>query len=273
MSEYYNTLGVAKTASQDEIKKAYRKLASKHHPDKGGDTATFQKIQTAYDTLSDEQKRREYDNPQPQYRFDTGNMGGFEDLFRQFDFGGGGFRQRQQPRQNRHINIQTRVTLKEVLNGKEVIGSIQLPSGREQNIQLKIPKGVKTGDSIRYQGMGDDTVPNLPRGDLIVQIVELPDRIFKRDGTNLYVERTITAFDAMLGTSILVDTVADSQLDISVPPGIQSGQMINCKGHGVPSDDRGIRGSMFVKINVATPVVADSEDRAMLEKLREKYAG
>lgn len=272
MSEYYNTLGVSKTATQDEIKKAYRKLASKHHPDKGGDTATFQKIQTAYDTLSDDQKRREYDNPQTQFRFDTNNMGGFEDLFSQFGFGGMG-RQRQQPRQNRHINIQTRVTLKEVLVGKEVIGSIQLPSGREQNIQLKIPKGVKTGDSIRYQGMGDDSVPNLPRGDLIVQIIELPDRIFKRDGPNLYVERAITAFEAMLGTNILVDTISDSQLDISVPAGIQNGQMIKCAGHGVPSDDRGIRGSMFVKINITTPIVSDSADRTILETLREKYSG
>jgi molecular chaperone DnaJ len=257
MSEYYNILGVSKTASQDEIKKAYRKLASKHHPDKGGDTATFQKIQTAYDTLGDDQKRREYDNPQPQFRFNTGNMDGFEDLFSQFGFGA---RNRQPVRQNRHINIQTRVTLNEVLKGKEVIGSIQLPSGREQNIQLKIPKGVKTGDSIRYQGMGDDSVPNLPRGDLIVQIVELPDRTFKRDGANLFVDYTINAFDAILGTSILVDTVNNSRLDITVPPGIQNGQMINCKGHGVPTDDRGIRGSMFVKINIKTPAV------------REKYA-
>lgn len=271
MSEYYNILGVAKTATQDEIKKAYRKLASKHHPDKGGDTATFQKIQTAYDTLSDDQKRREYDNPQPQFRFDTGNMGGFEDIFSQFGFGPMG-RQRQQPRQNRHVNIQTRVTLKEVLYGKEVIGSIQLPSGREQNIQLKIPKGVKTGDSIRYQGMGDDSVPNLPRGDLIVQIIELPDRTFRREGANLFVEYTITAFDAMLGTSILVDTIADSQLDITVPAGIQNGQMINCKGHGVPTDDRGHRGALFVRINIKTPAVGDEEDKQILEKLREKYA-
>lgn len=269
MSEYYNILGVAKTASQDEIKKAYRKLASKHHPDKGGDTATFQKIQTAYDTLGDDQKRREYDNPQPQFRFDTNNMGGFEDLFSQFGFGQ---RRPQQPRQNRHINIQTRVTLKEVLHGKEVIGSIQLPSGREQNIQLKIPKGVKTGDSIRYQGMGDDSVPNLPRGDLIVQIVELSDRIFKRDGANLFTECTISAFDAILGTSVIVDTIADSQLDISVPAGIQHGQMINCKGHGLPTDDRGIRGSMYVKINIKTPTIVDGVDRTILETLRGKYA-
>ena len=271
MSEFYNILGVAKTATQDEIKKAYRKLASKHHPDKGGDTATFQKIQTAYDTLGDEQRRGEYDNPQSQFRFDTSNMGGFEDLFSQFGFGGMP-RQRQQPRQNRHINIQTRVTLSEVLNGKDVIGSIQLPSGREQNIQLKIPRGVKTGDSIRYQNMGDDSVPNLPRGDLIVQVVELPDRTFRRDGANLFVDYTINTFDAMLGTSILVDTIANSRLDITVPPGIQNGQMINCKGHGVPTDDRGIRGSMFVKINIKTPNVIEQEDKDILEKLRGKYA-
>ena len=270
MSEHYNTLGVSKTASQDDIKKAYRKLASKHHPDKGGDTATFQTIQTAYETLSDPQRRAEYDNPpQPQFRFNSGDMGDFNDLFSQFGFGMG--RRPQQQRRNQSITIQVKMTLKEVLVGKDVLGSIRLPSGREQTLQIKIPPGVNQGDQIKYQGLGDDSIPNIPKGDLIAQVIEIPDRIFKRQGENLYTEFTITAFDAILGTMILQETISDSKLEITVPPGIQAGQMIICRGHGLPTDQRGIRGNMYVKINITTPVITEEGDKFILENLRGKY--
>ncbi len=272
MSDYYNILGVSKSASQDEIKKAYRKLASKHHPDKGGDTAKFQEIQTAYETLSDPQKRADYDNPpQPQFRFNTGNMGaGFEDIFSQFGFGPMG-RQQQVRRRNQSITIQVRMTLREVYEGKDVLGSIRLPSGREQALQIKIPKGVQQGDQIKYQGLGDDSIPNLPRGDLIAQIIEIPDAVFKRNGDDLYIEKTISAFDAMIGTTLLANTIADSQLEISVPAGIQSGQMIICRGHGLPQSQRSTRGSMYVKINVKTPNITEEGDKFIIEKLRAKY--
>ena len=270
MSNHYNTLGVGKDASPDQIKKAYRKLASQHHPDKGGDTAKFQELQTAYDTLSDPQAKAEYDNPQQQYRFDTGNMGGFEDMLNQFGFNMG--RRQPQQRRNKSITIQVRMTLKDVFDGKDVLGSIQLPSGREQALQIKIPRGVKNGDQIKYQGMGDDSIPNTPRGDLIAQIVELPDRRFARDGANLFVEANITVFDAIVGTTITVDTIADSKLEISVPVGIQGGQMINCKSHGLPEAQSNIRGNMYVKINVKTPVNIAEEDKVIIEQLRGKYA-
>ena len=271
MSDYYNILGVSKTASQDEIKKAYRKLASKHHPDKGGDTAKFQEIQTAYETLSDPQKRADYDNPpQPQFRFNSGNMGaGFEDLFSQFGFGPMG--RQQVRRKNQSITIQVRMTLRDILEGKDVLGGIRLPSGKEQALQIKIPKGVQQGDQIRYQGLGDDSIPNLPRGDLIAQIIEIPDPRYQRNGDDLHVERTISAFDAMLGTTLLVDTIADSKLEISVPAGIQAGQMIICRGHGLPRSQSNVRGSMYVKINVRTPNITEEGDKFVLEKLRAKY--
>ena len=267
MNDFYNILGINKGANQDEIKKAYRKLAAKHHPDRGGDTAKFQQIEEAYRTLSDPQKKAEYDNPQPQFHFHTG-MGGFEDIFNQFNFGMG---RRAQPRKNRNITIQVRMTLKEVFEGKDVVGSIRLASGRDQAIQIKIPRGVQQGDQIRYEGLGDDSIPGMPKGDLIVQIVEVPDPRFRRNGADLHGEVTISAFEAILGTTVTTDTVSDSKLEITVPPGIQNGQMINCKGHGLPQDQRGIRGSMFVKINVKTPIIADEGDRYILEKLRNKY--
>lgn len=274
MSDYYKTLGIDKSATADQIKKAYRKLASQHHPDKGGDTAKFQQIEEAYRILSDPSKRAEYDNPTQEFRFNTGNAGGFEDFFSHFGFGpmGGMGRRQQQVRRNSSITIQVRMTLKEVYEGKDVLGSIRLPSGKDQTLQIKIPRGVRNGDQIKYQGLGDDSVPNLPRGDLIAQIIELPDRRFARDGSNLYMEVTISAFDAILGTTIIVETIADSKLEISVPVGIQSGQMINCKGHGLPGAQTSTRGNMYVKINVQTPTNLDDGDKFVIEKLREKYA-
>ena len=268
MSDYYNILGVPKTASQDEIKKAYRKLASKHHPDKGGDTAKFQEIQTAYETLSDPQKRQDYDNPARPFNFqDFGGVPpGMDDIFRNFGFG-----RQQVRRRNQSITIQVRMTLKDIFEGKDVIGGIRLPSGKEQALQIKIPRGVQQGDQIRYQGLGDDSIPNLPRGDLIAQIIEIPDPRYQRNGEDLYIERTISAFDAMLGTTLLVDTIADSKLEISVPAGIQAGQMIICRGHGLPRSQSNIRGSMYVKINMRTPNITEEGDKFVLEKLRAKY--
>jgi curved DNA-binding protein len=271
MSDYYSTLGVGKNANADEIKKAYRKMAAKHHPDRGGDTKQFQQIQEAYDTLSDPGKRQQYDNPQPEFRFHTGNMGGFEDMFSNFGFGGMG--RRQQVRKNRNVTIQVRMTLKEIFEGKEVVGSIKLPSGREQALQIKIPRGVQHGDQIRFQGLGDDSIPGISKGDLVASIVQIQDSRFRREGPHLFTETQITAFDAMLGTTVLVDTIADSHLEISVPAGIQNGQMINCRGHGLYEMNRqNSRGSMFVVVNITIPNNLDHGDRIVLEKLQKKYA-
>lgn len=271
MNDHYSTLGVGRTANADEIKKAYRKLAAKHHPDRGGDTQRFQQIQEAYDVLSDPGKRQQYDNPQPEFHFHTGNMGGFEDIFSNFGFGGMG--RRQQVRRNKNVTIQVRMSIKEIFEGKDVVGSIRLPSGKEQALQIKIPRGVQHGDQVRFQGLGDDSIPGIAKGDLIANIIQIPDNKFRREGPHLFVEAQINAFDAMLGTTIMVDTIADSHLEISVPAGIQNGQMINCRGHGLYEMNRqNARGSMFVIINVFTPNSLDPGDRVVLEKLQRKYA-
>lgn len=275
MNDYYNILGVTRSSSQDEIKKAYRKLAMQHHPDRGGDEKKFKEIEEAYRTLSDVQARAQYDNPQPEFRFNTGNMEDMADIFgamfRQSNPFGGQQR-RQQQRRNNSITIQVRMTLREVLEGKDVLGSIRLPSGKDQTLQIKIPKGVRSGDQIKYQGLGDDSIPNIARGDLIAQIIELPDTRFTREGENLYTEHAISAFDAILGTTIVVDTVSDSKLEISVPVGIQSGQSIICRGFGLPQGQGETRGHMYVKINVRTPTKIEEGDRFIIDKLRAKYA-
>ena len=271
--DYYNTLGVSKTASQDEIKKAYRKLASQHHPDKGGDNAKFQEIQAAYSTLSDPQKRAEYDNPQTQYSFNTHDM---NDIFGAMFGGGGGpfgFNQRRQIRKNKSINIVVEMTLKEILLGKDVVGSIRLPSGKDQALQLRIPKGVSTGDAIKFSGLGDDSIAGIPRGDLITQIREIPDPAFKRDGANLYTEVSISVFDAILGTSIIITTVEESTLDVTVPAGIQPGQLLACNGYGLPKGpNNNARGNLYVRLNITIPKISDESDKTLLQQLKTKYS-
>jgi len=266
--DYYSILGIPKSASQDDIKRAYRKLAGKHHPDKGGDTAQLQKIQEAYATLGDEQKKAEYDNPMPQFHFQANDMG---DMFgAMFGAGFGGFQQRQ--RKNRNINIRVEMTLEEILVGKEVTGSIRLPSGKDQNIQISIPAGVMHGDNIRFRGLGDDSAPGAPRGDLIAQIVEIPHPKFKRDGRNLYAGYEISVFDAILGKTIKFKTLENKELEIKVPAGIQPGQMIKCDSYGLPAGPHNThRGTLFIEIKVVIPKTMFTEDLKEIERLAQRY--
>jgi molecular chaperone DnaJ len=273
--DYYNILGVQRGASSEDIKKAYRKLAMKHHPDRnGGDDSQFKKIQEAYDTLGDDNKRSEYDNPQPQFgrgdfHFNTNNVNDiFGAMFGHNPFGG--FQQRQM--RNKSINISVQMTLKDILHGKDVVGSIRLPSGREQALQIKIPKGVSQGDTIRFSQMGDDTYPQLPKGDLIAIIEEIPDREFERHGADLYISKTISVFDLMLGGSITIRTVEDSTLEVTVPAGFTPGKTMSCQGYGLPvAANASQRGNLFVRVEVFVPKITEIDDFNALRNLKAKY--
>jgi len=264
MADFYQTLGISKNASPDEIKKAYRKMASQHHPDKGGDTAKFQEIEEAYRTLSDPGKRQQYDNPQPQFNggghFGGGVPPGFEDIFNAFGGGpfGDMFGRRQQPQRNRTLNMQTSITLEEAFSGKNLMATVVLPSGKEQLIDVKIPAGVQDGITLRLSGMGDDSVPNIPRGDIHLTVHVQPHSTFIRQGDDLIRSVDVSCIDAMLGKSLTVDTIDGKTLEIAVKPGTQPGQMLAANGYGMPNvNDNRFKGRMLVQLNITIPILTD----------------
>jgi curved DNA-binding protein len=270
MADHYKTLGVDKNATQDDIKKAYRKLAAKHHPDRGGDTATFQEISVAYDTLSNPEKREQYDNPAPQGFHQHGGMPeGFEELFRNFGGPFGDiFGRRPQAARNRTLNVQTNITLEDAFYGKTLTSTLRLPSGRDQTIEIKIPAGIRDGTTLRLAGVGDDSVSNIPRGDIHLTVNILPHSIFKRENDDLIFDVDITCFDAILGKTIRFDTIEGKTFDTSIPPGIQPGQQMNINGHGMPNMGNTLmRGRLLININITIPTTLTDSQKIELKKI------
>lgn len=271
MTDFYKILGINRESSPEDIKKAYRRLAAQHHPDRGGDTAKFQEIQAAYDTLIDPNKKAQYDNPQPQmggFHFQGGMPPEFEDIFRHFGGPFGdmfGFRQTHQ--RNKTLNIQTSITLEEAHQGKDLIANLTLPSGREQLIEVKIPAGISDGMTLRLQGMGDDSYANLPRGDIHLTITVQPHPTFTRHGDDLIRPIEIDCVDAMLGKIVAVETIDKKTLNVTVPPGTQHGQTLVANGHGMPQvNDPRFVGRLLMPINVKIPTQLSEHQKSLLKQ-------
>ena len=273
MSDYYNILGVDRTADADNIKRAYRKLAAQHHPDRGGDTAKFQEIQQAYDTLSDPEKRSQYDNPAPQgfprgFQFHgNGFPPGFEEIFSNFpDAFGGMFR--RAPARNKTLNIQTAITLEDSFFGKELIANINLPSGKNQTIEIKIPKGIQDGTTLRLSGMGDDSIPNLPRGDIHLTIKVHPNTEFQRHGDDLVKTIDLNCLDAIVGKNIRIKTIDHKELEIKINQGTQHGQTFSIQGHGMPNIQNNLmRGRLLIQTNIIIPTNLTDDQKQLIKQL------
>jgi len=266
MTDYYKILGIGKNANQEEIKKAYRSLAMKHHPDRGGDANKFKEIEEAYRTLSDENKRYEYDNPH-QSHF-AHSMGGHEDVFSTF-FGGPhfgfGF---NQPQRNNNIGATVALTLEEVLVGKAIDAEVSFKNGQRKLVSINIPAGVDDNIQIRYPGMGDHSLSKMPPGDLIVTVRVLPHDVWRRDGSNIIAEKEINVWDALLGTEVVFETLEKKTLSIHVPAGTQPGTVFSCKGEGLPHPRSGVRGAALIKVRIKIPKTLSDQERKTIEDLK-----
>ena len=280
MTDYYQTLGVGETASPDEIKKAYRSLANKHHPDKGGDQAKFKDISVAYENLSDPQKRAEYDQQRQfgggqQFHFNTGNpfdpfgsMFGGQNPFPQgHPFGDifGGMRGGM--RRNRDLNIQCQVTLLDSYLGKQLEANYQLPSGRSQTVVINVPAGIVHGDTIRYNGLGDDSIQNAPRGNLNVTIIVQPDPIYTRQGDDLYTTVDINPIEAILGCKKTIKTITGGSMNLDIRAGVTHGTEFASHNAGFPNVNNGRKGRFVTVVNIKTPLIKDPELLAKLAQL------
>ena len=232
MSDHYKTLGVDRNASPDDIKKAYRKLAGQHHPDKGGDTAKFQQIQQAYETLSDPEKKNQYDNPNP---FGGGMPGGgfhhgfpggfhFNQSFDINDIVGQMFGGRQPFQQQYRTTVW--VSLEQVYSGGEQTLQMQSPNGIS-NVKIDIPIGVENGATLRY----DNLIPN---GILLIEFRVHPHQLYDRIGQNLQSVKRISVLDLIVGTSFKFTTISGKFLDVMVKPRTQPGAMLRISGEGLP---------------------------------------
>ena len=240
--DYYSILGVNRNASPDEIKKAYRKLAMKNHPDRGGDDRKFAQINEAYETLSDSAKRQQYDNPQPQFNFNSHN---FEDIF------ANGFGPRR--RQNPPFTIQAEIDLQDVYTGKELIANYRLPTGRVETVSISVPPGVKTGDTMRYPGMGNDMIPGAPRGDLFVKVKVRANREFNISGLDLTTTKKLNVFDMITGTNVEIESPDGSKFSLKIPPKTQPDTTFKITNRGLPCNRTGKQGNIYVKVRAQIP--------------------
>ncbi len=276
--DYYKTLGVERNATQDEIKKAFRRLAHEHHPDKkGGDDKKFKEISEAYNTLGDAEKRAQYDrfgsgfsgasgagagggfNPQD-FGFDFNGQNiefDLNDILGQF-FGGG----RSRVRRGKNIRVDIEITFKE-----SIFGTTKEISINGQKMTLSIPTGVENETTLRVAGKGESLQGGQP-GDLLVTLRVIADRRFRKEGQHIVTDLSIPVSMALLGAEIKIETL-DGQITLKIPEGISNAELLRVKGRGVP-DERGRRGDFYVRVLVVMPKKISREARKLIEALKKE---
>jgi len=289
--DYYAALGLEKTAGADQIKKAYRKLAMKFHPDKNPDDKQaeerFKEITEAYAVLSDPEKKQQYDqfgDAAFHKRFsqeDIFRNADLGDIFREFGFGGGGddvFSQifgrgtsagRRHPRPAKGQDYLMRLTIpfrQAILGGDRRVDLDR--NGQHEQLQVHIPAGVEPGQKLRIAGKGGASSSGGPAGDLMLEINITGDPRFRREGKDLYTTVAIPFTGACLGTSVVVETLEDAKR-IKVKPGTQNGSKIRLKGFGVPGRAGSHAGDLYAVIEVQVPLELSDEQKELLKTLQE----
>jgi curved DNA-binding protein len=244
---YYSVLGIEPTATSEQIKAAYRKLARQHHPDSGGDAEKFKQVTEAYDVLKDPHKRAAFDHRSTRIHINAGDV--FDDLHAAFTF-----KQRQtQQRRNKNLTIEVEINLEETLTDTSKTVSIKHVNGKRKFVNVTIPKGTVTGN-LKYRGLGDHSHSDVSPGDLLVKVVTKTHPDFVVEGTDLKQSITISVWEAMLGTSVRVKTLSAKMVQVQIPAGTQHGTVLNVPGHGIPkhrTDDS--LGRLLLEILIKIP--------------------
>jgi len=276
--DYYQTLGVAENADQETIKQAYKKLAMKNHPDRGGDTQKFQSISQAYDTLSDPQKKQRYDAERNGQHVHI-NMGGgpfgqhpFSDVFNQFGFSFGPGFQQHNVRRNKDLTIRVSVSTKQSYTGTQLEAKFNTLTGRSQTVVVDVPAGVMNGQTIRYEGLGDDSVPGIAKGNLNVTVVVEEDPNWSRRGHDLITFLKISVVDAMFGCQRQVDCLDGTAMNINLRPGVTHGTEYASGGRGFRDLQSGYIGNFTIVVNIDIPAVADNSLKSQFEDLYAKIS-
>jgi len=293
--DYYRILEVSKTASPEEIKKAYRKLALKYHPDRNkGDRAAeerFKEINEAYAVLSDPEKRRQYDTFGAEgfhQRFsqeDIFRNFDFASIFREFGFGGGrsanpfahifegmggqrfgGFHRQGPGLRGRDLLYELPMTLEELLTQSTKTITYQV-DGRRESVQVKVPAGIASNQKLRLQGKGEPGRNGGPPGDLYIRIKVLDHPLFRREGADLILKRRIRFSEAALGGRVEIPTLERKTLKLTIPPGTQDGARFRVRGYGLPFMDRPGRGDLYVETAVEVPRQLTQAQRELIQRL------
>lgn len=295
--DYYKTLGVSRTASQDEIKKAFRKQARQHHPDAGGDEAKFKQVNEAYEVLSDEKKRQMYDqygtaspNEIPwggagqgfSYEDIFGSAGtgataaGFDwsELFSNIRGGDGAFGSNwdfsvNKAKRGQDATVTLDVTFDEAFNGTTKRVTLRVPGRSEaETIEVKVPQGARDGGRLRYKGKGRPGANGGQNGDLLIttHIVEHP--YYSRDKADVVVDLPISVAEAALGVQVTVPAPDGSKVKVKVPAGSQDGSVLTIKGKGardIKSKSADAFGDLRIKVRVQVPKEMNDDQRRAME--------
>jgi len=300
--DYYKILGSNRSATDKDIKQAYRKLARKHHPDVNpGDKsaeARFKEINSAYDVLSDPEKRKKYDKygdqwqhadqfeaqhgtpfggsggfpgfkagPGATYEYvDLSDMGDLGDLFG-FASGFGTKTKTRRPRRGQDIEYTTEVILEDAYGGSTRV----VTDMTGHRLEVKIPPGVNNGSRIKVAGKGEPGIGGGPSGDLYLVVSVKPHRTFQRRDSNLSVEVSVPLIDAVLGGEVEVSSLK-GKLSLKIPPETQNGKVFRLAGQGMPKIGSDKKGDLLAKVNVVVPQKLTERERELFQQLKEIHA-